>query len=136
MIQLATLFLMMAAGDGVTYIPAKDVTAAQLVKPPAPIVTSDHYSVTTVKRTAPGQSEVHAKETDIFYVIDGAATFITGGTIVEGKTTAPDQIRGSSIKGGESRHVAKGDVFTVPKGTPHWVSAVEGSFTYVVVKVM
>jgi mannose-6-phosphate isomerase-like protein (cupin superfamily) len=136
MIYLATMFLMMAAGDGITYVPAKDVAAAQLVKPPAPIITADHYLVMSVKRTVPGQSEVHAKETDVFYVIDGAATFITGGTLVDGKTTAPDQIRGSSIKGGESRHVAKGDVITIPKGVPHWVSAVEGSVTYIVVKVM
>jgi quercetin dioxygenase-like cupin family protein len=136
MIHVATLFLLLAAGDGVTYVPAKDVTAAQLVKPPKPILTAEHYLVMTVKRTGPGQSEVHAKETDVFYVIDGAATFITGGAVVDGKATEPDQIRGASIKGGESRHLAKGDVITIPKGTPHWVSAVEGSVTYLVVKVM
>jgi mannose-6-phosphate isomerase-like protein (cupin superfamily) len=136
MIRLAMLFLMMAAGDGVTHVPAKDVAAAQLVRPPAPVITSEHYLVMSVKRTEPGQSEVHAKETDVFYVIDGAATLITGGTIVDGKTTAPDQIRGSSIKGGQVRHVAKGDIITVPKGLPHWISAVEGSVTYVVVKVL
>jgi mannose-6-phosphate isomerase-like protein (cupin superfamily) len=136
MIHLTTLLLLMAAGDGVTHVPAKEVAAAQLVRPPAPIITAEHYLVMSVKRTEPGQSEVHAKETDVFYVIDGAATLITGGTIVDGKTTAPDQIRGASIKGGQSRHIAKGDIITVPKGLPHWISAVEGSVTYVVVKVL
>src|SRR5262249_28583249 len=125
-----------AGGDPLTHVPAKDVTAAQTVKPPKPFITADRYLVMSVKRVEPGQSEIHAKETDVFYVIDGAATLVTGGTIVDGKTTEPDQIRGKSIKGGETRRLAKGDVMTIPKGTPHWISAVEGSITYFLVKVV
>ncbi len=137
MIYLATMLLALAAaaGDGVTYMPAKDVSAA-VAKPGVPIITNDHYLVMYAKRTETGQSEVHAKETDVIYIVEGGATFITGGTVVDGKTTAPDQIRGASIKGGETRHLVKGDVITVPKGVPHWFSKVDGSVTYFVVKVL
>ena len=132
---MITLVLLMAAGsDPVTHIPAKDVSAA-MEKTPAPLLQADNYSVLAVRRTSAGQSEVHDKDTDVFYVVDGAATFTTGGNVVEGKTTAPGEIRGAGIRDGQSRRIAKGDILTIPKGTPHWFSAVEGSVTYFVVKV-
>ena len=46
--------------------------------------------------------EVHATEADLFYVIDGEATLITGGTVIGGRTTGPGQIRGSKVEGGDS----------------------------------
>ena len=131
---LLTLILLMAAADPVTHIPAKDVTAA-LDKPLAPIAQGEKHSVLALRRTSPGQSEVHEKDTDVFYVIDGAATFVTGGSVVAGKTTAPGEIRGTGIRDGQSRRIAKGDVVTISNGTPHWFKDVEGSVTYLVVKV-
>ncbi len=144
MTHLFALVLLLAAGDRanrngdsmdpVKHIPAKDVQAA-LNKPAAPFVQGEKYSVLAIRRTSAGQSEVHEKDTDIFYVMDGSATFTTGGSVVEGKSTAPGEIRGSGIRGGQSRRIVKGDVLTIPNGTPHWFSAVEGSVTYLVVKV-
>jgi quercetin dioxygenase-like cupin family protein len=132
---LATLFLLLAAADTVTYVPAKDVTAATVKTPTAAFITTENYSVMANKRTGGGQSELHDKDTDVFYVIDGSATFITGGTMVEGKSTAPGETRGTSINGGQTHHLSKGDVITIPKGVPHWFKAVDGSVVYVVVKV-
>jgi mannose-6-phosphate isomerase-like protein (cupin superfamily) len=80
-------------------------------------------------------AEVHLRETDVIYVQDGGATFVTGGSVIEGKTTAPDEIRGTSIRDGETRRLVKGDVIIVPKGTPHWFREVQAPFTYYVVKV-
>jgi hypothetical protein len=69
------------------------------------------------------------------YVLDGSATFVVGGTVVDGKATAPDEIRGRAIHDGYSRHIAKGDVIIVPSGTPHWFKDVPGPIAYYVVKV-
>ena len=98
------------------------------------IVTAPDYTVSVLKRTAAGQVEVHNKETDIFYITDGDATVVTGGTMIGGKTTAPNQIRGTSIQGGESRHLAKGDVIIIPAGVPHWFKEVPQSIQYLTVK--
>ncbi len=94
-----------------------------------------NYVISAGKRTTPGQAEIHGKDTDIFFVVDGTATIITGGTIVDEKTTGPDEIRGASIKGGSSTQLKKGELIVIPHGTPHWISQVEGTFQYLVVKV-
>jgi len=94
-----------------------------------------NYMIHASRRETPGMAEIHTKDTDIIYVLGGKATFVTGGTAVETKNTAPDEIRGSSIQGGETREIAEGDIIVVPNGVPHWFKEVPGPFTYYVVKV-
>lgn len=94
-----------------------------------------NYMVHASRRDSAGLVEVHAKDTDIIYVLGGHATIVTGGSVIEGKQTAPDEVRGSRIEKGERRTLAKGDVLIVPSGTPHWFQEVRGPFTYYVVKV-
>jgi len=94
-----------------------------------------NYMIHTSRRVAPGMAEVHAKDTDLIYVLEGSATFVTGGTVVAGATTAPDEVRGRSIDGGETRSLAKGDVIVVPAGTPHWFKDVRGPLLYYTIKV-
>ena len=94
-----------------------------------------NYMVHASRRDSAGMAEVHAQDTDIIYVLDGAATVVTGGKVVDGKETAVDEIRGKSIDNGERRRLAKGDVMIVPNGTPHWFQEVRAPFTYYVVKV-
>ena len=79
---------------------------------------------------------MHEKETDVFYVTEGEATFVTGGSMTGGKVTEPGQLRGSTIQGGESHHLTKGDVMVIPAGTPHWFREVPKSISYYVVKVL
>jgi glc operon protein GlcG len=67
--------------------------------------------------------------------LEGTATFVTGGTAVDPKNIAPDEIRGRSITAGETRKLAKGDVIIVPNGVPHWFQQVQGPFLYYVIKV-
>ena len=93
------------------------------------------YMVHASRRDGAGQAEVHGKDADVIYVLDGTATLVTGGTVVDPKTTAPDEIRGREIAGGETRQLARGDVVIVPAGTPHWFEKVPAAFTYYVVKV-
>jgi uncharacterized protein GlcG (DUF336 family)/mannose-6-phosphate isomerase-like protein (cupin superfamily) len=95
---------------------------------------SDKYMVHASRREAPGMAELHQKDADIIYVLEGEATFVTGGTIVEPKTIAQDEVRGKEIQGGETRVIKPGDVIIVPANTPHWFKAIKGPVLYYVVK--
>lgn len=94
-----------------------------------------NYMVHASRRDKPGMVEVHVLDTDVIYVQDGSATLVTGGTMIGGKTIEPNEVRGDSIQGGQARHLTRGDVITVPNGTPHWFQEVKGTLTYYVVKV-
>ncbi|HET9832602.1 MAG TPA: cupin domain-containing protein [Vicinamibacterales bacterium] len=100
------------------------------------LVATKDFTVSGIKRTGPGQVEIHDHETDIFYVTDGEATFLTGGTIVGAKQTAPGQTRGTDLHGGLSVRLKKGDVITIPAGVPHWFKEVSPSISYLTVKVI
>ncbi len=100
-----------------------------------PLLETAAYKIHASRREAAGVGEVHVKDTDILYVLEGSATLVTGGTLVDPKEIAPDEIRGSAIAGGETREIAKGDVVIVQNGTPHWFQAVRPPVLYYVVKV-
>jgi hypothetical protein len=121
------------AAAAVTYIPAEHVSAA--FAKGAVLVDNGNYMVHASRRDTEGQVEVHVKDADIIYMLDGTTTFVTGGEIVGGRTTAPDEIRGTGVRGGQTRKLAKGDVIIVPRGTPHWFKEVSGPVLYYVVKV-
>jgi glc operon protein GlcG len=97
--------------------------------------TNRNYMVHTSRREKPGLAEIHTLDTDIIYVIEGTATFVTGGAAVETKEMAPNEIRGSRIDGGDTRQLSKGDVIIVPNNTPHWFKEVSGTFLYYTIKV-
>ena len=124
-----------ALAADVTYFPANEVSAAFDKGAVLFDGAGRNYMVHASRRDAAGQAEVHVKDADIIYVLEGSTTFVTGGTVVDGKTTAPDEIRGTAIKDGETRRLGKGDVIIVPNGTPHWFKEVEGPVLYYVVKV-
>ncbi len=94
-----------------------------------------NYMVHASRREKPGQAEIHTKDTDVIYVLDGTATFVTGGEAVDTKEIAANELRGSSIRNGETRQIAKGDVIVVPNGIPHQFLEVTSPFLYYVVKV-
>lgn len=116
----------------VTYFDSKDVKAA--FAKGMPLLEVDGYKIHASHRDQAGMAEVHTLDTDIIYVLEGTATFITGGDVIDGKTTAPNEIRGASIRGGETRHLKPGDVIVVPNGVPHWFKEVSRPFNYYVVK--
>ena len=94
-----------------------------------------NYRVHTLRRDAPGEVEVHTKDTDIFYILDGSATFVTGGVMSGGRDTAPDEKRGASMTGGITYHLAKGDVVIIPANVTHWFKELQAPVTYLVIKV-
>src|SRR5580704_18166202 len=105
---LAAGLLMKAQGDAarVVYV-EHDKVAAAIGKGGSLVVTPD-YTVTGSHREKPGNVEVHDKETDVIYMIEGDATFVTGGTVVGLHQTKAGQSIGSETKGGESHHLTKG----------------------------
>src|SRR5215469_6473059 len=94
-----------------------------------------NYMVHASRREQPGQAEIHTKDTDGIYVRDGTAQFVTGGEAIDAKETAANELRGSSIRNGQTRQIAKGDVIVVPTGVPHQFLEVTNPFLYYVVKV-
>jgi uncharacterized protein GlcG (DUF336 family)/mannose-6-phosphate isomerase-like protein (cupin superfamily) len=94
-----------------------------------------NYMVHTSRRDAAGMAEVHTLDTDIIYVIGGRATLVTGGTVVGGHPTAPDELRGASIEQGVPREIGVGDVIIVPNGVPHWFQRVGAPIEYYTIKV-
>jgi quercetin dioxygenase-like cupin family protein len=134
---LSTIAVVLAAADGasgVTYVEHQKVSEA--LSKGGPLVSASDLLVSGSHRDKGGQVEVHEKETDVIYVVDGAATFVTGGTMVGGKMTRPGQLMGSDIKGGQTHYLSKGDVIVVPARTPHWFKEVPQSVSYYVVKVL
>lgn len=96
----------------------------------------NHYTMLAF-REATGSSEVHQHEADVFYVVEGDATIVTGGKLVNERTEKPGELRGTSIQGGERHALAKGTVIHIPAGVPHQVLIEKGKpFTYFVVKVI
>ena len=82
------------------------------------------YNANLEYRASVGPAAVHEKEAEMFYVIDGSATMITGGKLTGESRTNPENLSGTGIEGGQSRSIAKGDFIIVPENTPHWFSAI------------
>jgi len=121
--------------DQVTYADAAKVAEA-FAKGGGLSTGSDHIA-SDLRRVKPGQVEVHTKETDIFYIVDGTATFVTGGTVVGQKELRANQLTGTDIQSGQIHQLKKGDFITIPAGTPHWFKDVPSSgATYYMVKIV
>jgi len=88
------------------------------------------FKVIAARRVAaPAAVEIHTRDADVFYIVDGSATFITGGTAVDVKEVGPNELHAKSITGGTERHLTKGDVIEIPPGTPHQFIAVTNPFS-------
>jgi mannose-6-phosphate isomerase-like protein (cupin superfamily) len=96
----------------------------------------NHLLLKTRRESSSGQAEFHEKQADLIVIQSGQATIIVGGRIINGKTTAPNEIRGTSIEGGEKQSLKAGDVVHVPVKTPHQVLLDAGqTLDYIVLKV-
>ena len=87
-------------------------------------IVSDPGLVVLAQRRAAGQVEYHERTNHVFIIVEGEATLVVGGTLVDPKRTAPDQLRAPSAEGGTAYHLSKGDVITIPAKTPHWFKEV------------
>src|SRR5229473_6003822 len=95
----------------------------------------NHLLLKTRREASSGRAELHEKQSDLIIVQSGHATIIIGGKILNGQTTAPNEIRGTSIEGGEKQALKAGDVVHVPVKTAHQVLLDTGqTLDYVVLK--
>jgi mannose-6-phosphate isomerase-like protein (cupin superfamily) len=124
-LAVATMVVTLAAARGVpstvTYIPHDKVNATMAK---GGQIIGENGLIVLAQRRAAGEVEVHENTNHVFIIVEGEATFITGGTMVEPKNTAPGQIRAKSVQGGQTFHLTKGDVITIPAKTPHWFKEV------------
>jgi mannose-6-phosphate isomerase-like protein (cupin superfamily) len=94
-----------------------------------------HYTM-LAERNSNGSAELHEHEADIYFVISGNATLVSGGKMVNPHTEKPGEVRAPSIQGGERQQVGKGDVVHISANIPHQLLIPEGQeFSYFVVKV-
>jgi uncharacterized protein GlcG (DUF336 family) len=119
----------------VNYVPARSVRVAYTKGETGDtLVTDERFRVNASRRDRAGEAEIHTLETDIFYILEGRATVITGGDIVAPRVVMPNEIRGDAIRGGNEHVLQPGDVLTIPRGVPHWFKSVTTPFRYYVVK--
>ena len=111
-----------------------DEVAAAFAKG-TPMLEVRDYKIHASRREGPGLVEVHTRDTDIAYVLQGSATLVTGGSAIGLKQIGAEELRGSAIEGGETRQLQPGDVVVIPNGTPHWFKEVKALFLYYVIKV-
>jgi mannose-6-phosphate isomerase-like protein (cupin superfamily) len=94
----------------------------------------NHYTMVAL-RHKDGGAELHQDFADIFFVVQGKATLLSGGEVDNAKTASPGEIRGTAVKNGTSTPLGEGDVVHIPAGVPHQMLVSEGeTFVYFVVK--
>lgn len=122
--------LFAAAGD-VTAMIAKAKAERKPDQPNfvQPILRLAPYTANLEHRIAGpnANASVHEKAAEMFYVIEGAGTIVTGGTLREEKRTNADNRTGTGIDNGMRRRLAKGDFVLVPENTPHWFGEIDGT---------
>jgi mannose-6-phosphate isomerase-like protein (cupin superfamily) len=87
-------------------------------------IVNDPGLIVLAQRRESGLVEYHDHTNHVFIMVEGEATLVVGGTMVEPKRTAADQMRAPSLQGGTTYHMSKGDVITIPAKTPHWFKEV------------
>ena len=101
--------------------PALGIVAGQITQ----VVEANGGRIVVRRRQAgPNNASAHDDLTEIYQIISGGGTFVTGGTI-----TDPEN-RAAGTRGGVAQQVQAGDFVILPPGTPHWFSQIDGSITY------
>ena len=85
-------------------------------------------------RTGPGEAEVHENEIDVFYVVSGGSTIVTGGKLTDPKRVNATNLSGTNIEDGTFQAMNKGDFLVVPQNTPHQITPSGGPIILMTVK--
>jgi mannose-6-phosphate isomerase-like protein (cupin superfamily) len=101
-----------------------------------PLGKFGNHALQIAHREGSGEGELHETQADLFIVQTGEATLVVGGTIPGSKTTAPNEVRGPSVQGGEKKKLGPGAVVHIPANTPHQLLVDSGKqFTYAIMKI-
>ena len=139
-----------------TYIPHADILATLKRAPPGSVsdqqvrvvdVGKANVALGAVYRSSKAKQGAvfHDQVSEMYYILEGSGTIVTGGTLVDPKRRAAEEpvvkeingpsVGGSAIQGGESRRIGSGDVLIIPAGVPHWFSSVDGEIKYIMFRV-
>lgn len=101
-----------------------------------PLGQFPRHAASLTFRSQSGVAELHRDFADLFYILEGRATLVTGGEIIGAETIAPGEVRGESVQGGKEQQVRSGEVFHIPAGLPHQMVLAEGeTVAYFVMKI-
>lgn len=153
------MFLVLIATSAKAQAPmvATDITAAQVQAflkdsprdrnsdRPIRVVDAGGYRVGVFgvfrPKSAPPNATVHQTNvSEIYYMLEGAGTLVTGGKLKEPATPRQSNlgnwtdVASTGIVGGASRRIAKGDVVIIPGGVPHGWASTESDITYLIVR--
>ena len=139
-----------------TYVTHADIQST-LQRMPENAVSDQQIRVVDVGRVNVGVGAVsrpasaaqtsieHDQVTEVYTIISGSGTMVSGGTMANPQRLKPDDptvrvlvgpsMRGGALEGGESRQVGPGDVIIIPPGVPHWFRSIDGAIRYSVVRV-
>jgi uncharacterized protein GlcG (DUF336 family)/mannose-6-phosphate isomerase-like protein (cupin superfamily) len=95
----------------------------------------ERYKLDAGRRVEPGEVEFHERVVDVMHVVEGTATVVTGGEMVEPREVAAGEVRARAVEGGTPHELHEGDVLAIPNGVPHQFAEVSDPFLYFVVKV-
>ena len=162
MLRILAFLLLLAQAGATRSLPAVDVKLADIqaaVKQEIATNTADiqirtvdaggpHVGIAVVHRekgSGPQGAAIHDKVAEVYQVMEGSGTFVTGGELVnpQPREKGSDIVTqlsgpgtgGTGIKGGVSRRLVKGDMVVIPAGTPHWFSDIQETITYSVVRI-
>ncbi len=90
------------------------------------VFTLAPYNLNVERRLPrPQGASLHEAQAELFHVLEGSATFLTGGTLVAPTRTGTN-LAGTGIEGGVRQAIAKGDFMIVPSGVPHQFVDIQG----------
>lgn len=124
-----------AQEESVSYVPADQVASA-LANSGVMVDGLDYRIIGAHRDSGRGMPEAHRDVTDIYYVVDGSATLVTGGRLEGADERTPGEFFGGELIGGEERVISAGDVVAIPPGIPHWYKEVPNEISYYLVKVI
>ena len=99
------------------------------------LLDTSGYKLDAGRRVAPGEVEYHERVVDVMHIVQGKATVVTGGEMVEPREVAAGELRAQRLEGGTKHQLGAGDVLAIPNGVPHQFTDVTDPFLYFVVKV-
>lgn len=120
-------------GDGASFF-SKD-TVRRTFETGGLLLDSDRFKLDAGRRVQPGEVEFHEDVVDVMHVVQGTATVVTGGEMVEPREVGAGELRARAIEGGQPHALTEGDVLAIPNGVPHQFVEVSDPFLYFVVKV-
>ena len=131
--EFATATASNGRGNGASYF--SSATVQEKFQEGGLLLDQSGYKLDAGRRVAPGEVEFHERFVDVMHVVEGRATVLTGGALVDAREVAAGELRAASLEGGTAHELEEGDVLAIPNGVPHQFVDVSDPFLYFVVKV-